>query len=157
LLVPYQKRLDDARSALATYVAAHPSAGSDADRPADEQVQIASLTEAVTRADDQLSTARSSLSSAQIANAQTTADVAQRLQVVDNPVKPLAPEPHRKKDALTLLMFIILGALVSSAALVVATLLDRSVRYADEVEAHLEVPVLAMVPSNSGAVQTRVL
>ena len=58
---------------------------------------------------------------------------------------------------MTLMMFMILGALVSSAALVVATLLDRCVRYADEVEAHLEVPVLAMVPNSSGAVQTRVL
>jgi uncharacterized protein involved in exopolysaccharide biosynthesis len=157
LLVPYQKRLDDARGALASYVSAHPAAGSDADRPADEQVQIASLTEAVSRADDQLSTARSSLSAAQIANAQTSSDVAQRLRVVDNPLKPTAPDPHRKKDAVTLMMFMILGSIVAGAALVMATLLDRSVRYAEEIEAHLEVPVLAMVPNSPLAVQTRIL
>ncbi len=157
LLDPYQKRLDDAREALATYVNQHPSAGSEAARPADEVVQIASLTEAVNRADDQMATARSSLSAAQVANAQTTADVSQRLHVVDEPVKPLAPEPHRKKDALTLAMFMILGALVSGAALVVGTLLDRTVRYAEEIEGHLDVPVLAMVPNSPGAIQTRVL
>ena len=157
MLSPYQKRLDNAREALATYVNQHPSAGSEAARPADEVVQIASLTEAVNRADDQMATARSSLSAAQIANAQTTADVSQRLDVVDEPVKPLAPEPHRKKDALTLAMFMILGALVSGAALVVGTMLDRTVRYAEEIESHLDVPVLAMVPNSPGAIQTRVL
>ena len=36
------------------------------------------------------------------------------------------------------MMFLVLGALVSAAALVVGTLLDRSVRYGEEVEAHLE-------------------
>jgi uncharacterized protein involved in exopolysaccharide biosynthesis len=157
LLGPYQKRLDDAREALAIYVIQHPAVGLADDRPADEQVQIASLTEAVLRADDELSTARSSLSEAQIANAQTSSDVAQRLRVVDDPVKPLAPEPHRKKDVLSLMMFMILGALVSGAALVVATLLDRTVRYAEEIEGHLDVPVLAMVPNSPGAIQTRVL
>ncbi len=157
LLAPYQTRLDDAREALVTYTSAHPAAGSDADRPVEEQLQIASLTEAVTRADDQLSTARSQLSAAQIANAQTTADVVQRLQVVDNPTKPFAPEPHKKKDAITMMMFLVLGAIVTAAAVVVGTLLDRTVRYPEEVEAHLGVPVFAAVPSHPGGLQTRVL
>jgi uncharacterized protein involved in exopolysaccharide biosynthesis len=157
LLVPYQQKLDDARSDLATYVSAHPAAGTAADRPADEQVEIASLTEAVTRADDQLSTARSSLAAASLASAQSTTDVTQRLRIVDSPEQPTAPEPHRKKDALTLMLFLILGAIVSAAALVIATLLDRSVRYGDEIEAHLKVPVLATVPNSGGVVRTRIL
>ena len=54
-------------------------------------------------------------------------------------------------------MFMILGAFVSGAALVVGTLLDRSVRYGEEVEAHLGVPVLATVPNSRGALRTRIL
>ena len=98
-----------------------------------------------------------SLAAAQLSNAQTTTDVAQRLRVVDSPVEPVAPERHRRKDALTLMLFLTLGAVVSGAALVVGTLLDRSVRYGDEVEAHLHVPVLGSVPSSRGVVRTRVL
>jgi len=157
LLVPYQQRLDDARSQLAKYVAAHPAAGGADTRPADEQVEIATLTEAVTRADDQLSTARASLNSARLANAQTTTDVSQRLRIVDEPAKPFAPEGHRRKDAMTLMMYMMLGALVSGSALVVGTLLDRSVRYSEEIEAHLDVAVLATVPNSRGALRTRVL
>ena len=48
LLVPYQKRLDDAREALATYVSHASGAGSDATAPPTSRSQIASLTEAVT-------------------------------------------------------------------------------------------------------------
>jgi uncharacterized protein involved in exopolysaccharide biosynthesis len=157
LLVPYQQRLDDSREALANYLAAHPAAGSNDDRPADEQVEIASLTEAVTRADDLLATARASLNSARLASAQTTTDVSQRLRIVDEPVKPFAPEGRRRKDAMTLVLYLVLGSLVSGAALVVGTLLDRSVRYGEEVEAHLGVPVLAMVPNGRGVLRTRVL
>jgi uncharacterized protein involved in exopolysaccharide biosynthesis len=157
LLVPYQQRLDDARQALAQYVNTHPAAGAASDRPADEQVEIGRLTEAVTRADDQLSTATASLNSARLANTQSSTDVTQRLRIVDTPRQPAAPEPHRKKDALTLMMFLALGSIVSAAALVVGTLLDRSVRYGEEVEAHLKVPVLATVPSSRGLVRTRVL
>ena len=72
-------------------------------------------------------------------------------------VKPFAPEAHRRKDAMTLMMFMMLGALVSAAALVVGTLLDRSVRYSEEIAAHLNVPVLATVPNSRGALQTRIL
>ena len=157
LLVPYQQRVDEASDALSSYVKAHPAAGQNGVRPADEQVEISALTQAVNNANAQLDTARSSLAAARLASAQTSTDVAQRLRVVDAPEQPIAPEPHRRKDALTLMFFMTLGALVSAAALVVATLLDRSVRYADEIETHLHLPVLATVPSSRGPVRTRVL
>ena len=99
----------------------------------------------------------SSLAAARLAGTQTTTDVTQRLRIVDSPEQPIAPEPHRKKDALTLMMFLALGTLVSAAALVVGTLMDHSVRYGEEIEANLNVPVLATVPNSPGAFPTRVL
>lgn len=157
LLVPYQQRLDAAREDLSNYVAGHPAPVQNVSRPVDEQVEIQSLTDAVNRANDQLSTARSSLSSAQVASAQSSTDVAQRLRVVDSPEQPLAPQPHRRKDALTLMLFMVLGALVSAAALVVVTLLDRSVRNSEELESDLHLPVLGTVPDSSGVLRTRIL
>jgi uncharacterized protein involved in exopolysaccharide biosynthesis len=86
-----------------------------------------------------------------------TTSAEQQFQVVDDPQPPSAPEPRRKQDVITLAMFTILGLLVSGAALVVGTLLDRSVRYSDEIEAHLHLPVLATVPDDRGSLAPRVL
>jgi hypothetical protein len=79
------------------------------------------------------------------------AEVDARYRLIDEPQAPTAPEPHRQKDALTLIMFTALGGLVCLAALVAGTLLDRSVRYTEEVESHLRVPVLGSVPDSRAA------
>ena len=44
-----------------------------------------------------------------------------------------------------------------AAVVVVATLLDHSVRYGDEIETQLHVPVLAIVPDSRTAIQPLVL
>ncbi len=47
--------------------------------------------------------------------------------------------------------------MVMAAVVVVATLLDHSVRYSDEIETQLHVPVLAIVPDSRAAIQPLVL
>jgi uncharacterized protein involved in exopolysaccharide biosynthesis len=79
------------------------------------------------------------------------------IRTVDRPEAPLGPEPHRKKDAVTLVLFLLLGLMVMAAVVVVATLLDHSVRYSDEIEMQLHVPVLAIVPDSRTAIQPMVL
>lgn len=68
-----------------------------------------------------------------------------------------APESSRKQDLITLVMYLVLGGLVSTAALVVATLMDRSVRYSEEIETRLDVPVVATIPDSTSAFTPRVL
>jgi len=82
--------------------------------------------------------------------------ISQRFPTVDTPTEAVA-EPHRKKDAITLVLFLALGALVVGAAVVVATLMDKSVRYSEEVETQLHVPVLATIPDTRAAMKPLVL
>lgn len=70
---------------------------------------------------------------------------------------PIGAEPHRKKDVLTVVLFLMLGMMVAAAALVVATLMDRSVRYGEEIETQLHVPVLASVPNSRAAIKPLVV
>lgn len=151
LLEPYEERLQNARDELAAYLTENPVLEGN-DRPADEQIEIASLSDAVERADNQLATATQSLADARLATAQTSTDIAQRLRIVDAPRLPVAPEPHLRQDAMTLLLCAALGTLISLAALVVSTLADHSVRYSEEVERTFGVPVVATVPESRSAI-----
>lgn len=150
LLQPYQDRLDTARDELERYVTDHPGSGDMTERPLEEQLEITRLTGEVNRADEQLATAMQALADARLASAQTEATVSARMRVIDPPYLPDAPEARRQKDALTLMMMLIAGSIVAAAAVAVSALLDRSVRYPDEVEGQLDVPVLAVLPKGSG-------
>lgn len=151
LISPYEERLTEARDALGAYVAARPVTDERL-RAVDEQIEIQSLTDDVERANDQLSTATQSLAEAQLATAQTSTDIAQRLRIVDSPQRPLAPEPHLRDDAITIMLYAVVGSLVAIAALVLATLTDHSVRYSEEVENRLQSDVLATIPNSRAAI-----
>jgi uncharacterized protein involved in exopolysaccharide biosynthesis len=147
-LAPYEQRLEEARTSLERYVNANPFVGDPINRPVEQQVEITRLTEAVNEADRQLSTAKNQINAARQATAQSSTDVAQRLRIVDSPDQPSAPESRRMQDLQTLVMYIVLGTLVSAAALVVGTMMDRSVRYSEEIAQRVHVPVLATLPDS---------
>lgn len=147
LLEPFQTRLDEARDELEQYLADHPGSGDLANRPLEETIEITRLTGEVSRADDQLATALQSVADARMLSAQTEAEVEARIRTIDAPYLPEAPEARRQQDALTLMLMLIAGSIIAAAAVAVSALLDRSVRYPDEVEAQLDVPVLAVLPS----------
>ena len=103
----------------------------------------------------QLSAFEQQLAQAQQVDQSSASDVAQRLRTVDEPVLPTAPESSRQQDIQTVALFLVLGAIVSAAALVVLTILDRSVRYGEEIEARLHLPVLATIPDSPAALKPR--
>lgn len=146
LLLPYQERVDAAQQALEDYTTANPGPANVELRPVDEQAEIRQLSNEIERADQQLTAALQSLSDARLLTAQTETDVSQRLRVIDPPARPLAPESGLRDDAITILMFLTVGLVLAAAAAAVTALLDRTVRYPDEVERHLDVPVLASLP-----------
>jgi capsular polysaccharide biosynthesis protein len=94
---------------------------------------------------------------AQAALSKQTQLMPQRFTDIDTAARPSAPEPHRRQDIITLVLFFLLGVMVMTAAVVVATLLDHSVRYSDEIETQLHVPVLAIVPDSRTAIEPLVL
>lgn len=149
LLTPYQERLDEAQAALQRYTDENPGPANVELRPVNEQAQILQLSAEIDRANDQLTVVLQSLSDAQLLTAQTETDVSQRLRVIDPPGLPLAPETGLRDDAVTIMMFLMVGFVLAATAAAITALLDRSIRYQDEAERHFQLPVLASLPNVS--------
>jgi uncharacterized protein involved in exopolysaccharide biosynthesis len=103
------------------------------------QDEVARLQAKFNAADQQLSDAN------QKVNAATTA-VEQQLRVTDPAEKALAPEPRLRKAALTLIIFGVLGLLLSLASVIVSATLDRTIRVPGDITAKFDLDVLAVVP-----------
>ena len=127
------------------YAAKHPG-GPQEQRPLAEQVEIQQLTSAVTQAQSQYTTAQQKSEEARLATEQATTNASQRLRIIDQPKADPVPLSGLKKSVMTLVIFVFVGLLLSFAAVVLGTVLDRSLRTADDVEALLHLPVLAVVP-----------
>jgi uncharacterized protein involved in exopolysaccharide biosynthesis len=78
-------------------------------------------------------------------NAAKTA-VDQQLRVTDPAEQPFAAEPKLKKSVLTLIIFGVLGLLLSLASVIVSATLDRTIRVPGDITAKFDLDVLAVVP-----------
>ena len=144
-LQDYGRTLDRAESALQDYVVANPG-GPQNERPLAEQIEIQRLQSAVDQAQAQYGAAEQKSQEARLATEQAETEVNQRLRTVDEAKVPKAPEPWARKGVFTAALFTMIGFLISFAAVVLATVLDRSFRSVEDVEQLLGVPVLATVP-----------
>jgi len=147
-LAAYQQQLEQAQTALREYATTHPGGPQDL-RPLDEQVEIERLKSAVQQAQETFSNAQQKSDEARLATEQSVRDVSQRVRVIDEPEVPFGPEPRLKKAVLTVGLFTFVGAFISFGAVALATVMDRSMRSADDVEALLELPVLSVVPDGT--------
>jgi uncharacterized protein involved in exopolysaccharide biosynthesis len=154
-LTPLKEEYDRAQSELRLY--SQGLSGPATEQPPNVQTELGRLSDEVTRTGDAYNTALGRIGEAEQAGNESAAKIPQQYRTIDAPEQPLAPEPRRKQDIMTLAIFTILGLLVSGAALVVGTLMDRSVRFSDEIEAHLDVPVIATIPDSAAAVMPRIL
>jgi uncharacterized protein involved in exopolysaccharide biosynthesis len=114
--------------------------------PPGQQLQINNLQADVDRAESQYDAKLDSLDQAKLASNSAAAEVDQLLRVTDPPETPLAPQPRLKKAALTLVVFGVLGVLLSLASVIVAATLDRTIRVPGDITAKFDLDVLAVVP-----------
>jgi capsular polysaccharide biosynthesis protein len=147
-LQSYKDAVERAQQVLSDYAAKHPG-GPQEQRPLAEQVEIQQLTSAVTQAQSQLTNAQQKSEEARLATEQATTNASQRLRIIDQPKASFVPVPRLKKAVISLVIFIFVGLMLTIAAVVLGTVLDRSLRTADDVEALLHLPVLAVVPNAS--------
>jgi capsular polysaccharide biosynthesis protein len=110
------------------------------------QLQANRLQAEVDRAEAQYDSKLDSLDQAKLASATAATEVDQRLRVTDQPEQPEAPEPRLKSALLTLVIFGVLGVLLSVASVIVAATLDRTIRVPGDVTAKFDLDVLAVVP-----------
>jgi uncharacterized protein involved in exopolysaccharide biosynthesis len=140
----YQTDLETATEDLRTYLIQNPEPLDG--RTVLEQFEVDRLSGAVTRADDRLSKTADDIQAAELRREQATSEATQTLRVVDPASFPLAPTSGLRDVVFTVGTFAILGVLLMVGAVVGASLLDRSLRFAEEVRARLGVEVLAVVP-----------
>jgi hypothetical protein len=153
-LPTYLQQLQTAQAALADYAAKHPG-GSQDQRPLDEQIQIQQLTSAITQAQSQYTTATQKIEEARLSTETAKSDATQKLRVIDEPQTPSAPAPRITKAVTTVIVFMFVGFLLTCGAVVLGSVLDRSLRSADDVEELLQLPVLAVVPDEAKEIHRR--
>jgi uncharacterized protein involved in exopolysaccharide biosynthesis len=145
-LATYQQQLTGAEAALDQYFVDHPG-GSFEERPPDQQSDIEQLQLAVAQAREKVTATEAKIDEARLATEQATHDVQQRLRIVDEPEIALAPEPRLKQAVMTTGVFLFIGLLLSLGAVVLATVLDRSLWSAEDIEHLFHLPVLAAIPA----------
>jgi hypothetical protein len=145
-LPDYEASVTEAEAALEDWLAENPDPPDGESRPEDEQVEFARLQQAVSLRDQRLTEIQGSIEQAELSVEQKEAEVRQRLEVIDPPQQPTAPQPKLKKAVMTVAMALVLGCLVALAAIVIGTILDRTIRFPGDVRERLGTRVLAVVP-----------
>jgi uncharacterized protein involved in exopolysaccharide biosynthesis len=116
------------------------------DRPIEVQLQLERLSAVLEDAQARVTASDSKIAEAQLAVDQSRSEAGRNLRVVDAPNLPTAPESTLIKQAITILVFLVIGALVSGVALFLTTLLDQSVRTLGDVQALASSDNVAIIP-----------
>ena len=149
-LETYKAELDAANDELTAYLLEHPAPLDPRDvRDTAEQLEIERLSNQLSRAQERFDTSLDKREAARQATRESSADIDQRLQIVDPPGTPALPETGRKELAMSLMMYGMLGLLVSLGAVVLGTVIDRSVLSPADLDG-IGAPTLAVVPYAPG-------
>jgi capsular polysaccharide biosynthesis protein len=145
LIKEYRIDVKEAQQALRSYLYAHPEPVRG-DRPDLELLEIQNLQAELDFAGTRLARALEKAENARLAESQVESNVSQKYTIVDAPDLPEKPAVSRRQMAMNAMIFVAAGILLSSIAVIGATLLDRSFRFPPDVSHELDFPVLAVVP-----------
>jgi uncharacterized protein involved in exopolysaccharide biosynthesis len=138
---------DAAQQTLNDFLVQNNITGDAAQVPLSLSLQAESLRSDFNRLDNVYNTKVDQLSQAELARETAKTEVEQRLRITDAPQPPVAPEPRLRKAFMTLVIFGVLGVLLSLASVIVAATLDRTIRIPGDVTAKFGLDVLAVVPN----------
>ena len=154
LKAAYELRVIDAQAALQQYIVQFPPPRIG-DRPTEQALELQNKNAAITQAQSQVSSAEQNIEEARLATQQATGLTGEGLQIVD-PAEPAgAPESVHRKQALSLAVYMFLGAFVVAAMLLLSTVLDRAVRTSEDIDVAAGLPVVATVPRFQAASRRR--
>lgn len=118
----------------------------EAEVPVGDRITLESMQSDLDRKESNYDAQLASLGQAEQQRAATITEVQQRIRVTDEAELPLAPEPRLKAAALTLIIFGVLGLLLSLASVIVDATLDRTIRVPGDITGKFGLDVLAVVP-----------
>ncbi len=116
--------------------------------PVSLQLDVQALQDEVQRLDAAYDAKQDQLDQARLTAATAQTDTEQRLRVTDRPTQAGAPQPYLRKAVLTMMVFGVLGVLLSLASVIVAAALDRTIRVPADVTAKFGLDVLAVIPDS---------
>jgi hypothetical protein len=147
LIQPYQDALDKARTELENYLADHPTP-IRGNRSEIEAIEISRLQANVNSSDTRLQSAIDKEESARLAQIQAERNIQQRYMMLDTPRTPLTPTTSVKQLAMKALIFVVVGMILSLVGVIGGAIIDRTFRLPIDVVHSLELPLLALVPTN---------
>ena len=149
----YRTVLTEAQDALAAreaeltdYVSTLAPIDPDTGRSIAETVEITRREGRVERAITNVNVAQQQVDSAIVANTLATADSARALVIEDAPRLPAGPVSTTSRDLKTIIGYVVMGLVVSSAALLVTSSVDKGFSIAAEVAAVPGVEAVALAP-----------
>jgi capsular polysaccharide biosynthesis protein len=148
LLTTYEAELEAARDELQSYVETHP-APVRGDRPESEAIEIKRLQDAVDLAATRYAKALDNQESARLAIAMAESEIRRTYVILDAPRLPLSPQQSKKEMVITGVIFAVVGVILSVTGVVGSALLDRTVRFPEDVPLLLELPLLATLPDTT--------
>lgn len=145
-LAGYQDAITTANNALTDYLVKHPAPKDKTEaRDIAEQLEIQTLNDHLTRAQKRYDDTVDKREDARLATVQSNTDINQRIEVVDVPAAPQGPEGSLKKKATTVVLFGVIGTLLSICVVALVALADRSIHREDDLRA-VGLIVLGVVP-----------
>jgi len=145
----YQDTVSQAQAAYDQYIREHPAPAKGVDRDQSEIVEIQRLDSDLTRAQTALDGAKQKIDEAKLASVQSSADIGQRLRVIDPPTLPTVASGGLKDLIISLGLFGVLGALLTVGAVCIVAVFDRSIRTAADLS-RLGIDIRATVPRSRG-------
>lgn len=145
LVTQYEADLNEERQVLDEYLINHPEP-LRGDRPEIDQLQIERMQAEIGLAAERYLSALDKDENARLAATQAENEIRLTYFLIDAPVVPDKPGTSLKETAVNMILFVIVGVIISGIAIAGATLLDRSVRSPIDVHQMLNLPVLTEVP-----------
>lgn len=142
----YEIEVIEARAQLETFYASNPSPVRG-ERPALEELEIQRLLSELTLAENRYNSALEKAEEAGLVATITENNVRQAFFVVDAPELPTEPETSIVDIAVSFMIFVVIGLVISGAMVLAGALLDRSMRFPIDVWHRLNLDVLATVPA----------
>jgi hypothetical protein len=141
-----QEQVVAAQRELQDYVVNLPPLAADEVRPIEQELTIQRLNSALDRAEENVQTSTAEIETARLQVAQSRSEAGQSVRVIDPPSLPGVPQPKLFKMLSVVLVFGVLGVLISGTALVVTTALDRTIRFDLDVVPATGSPIVATIP-----------
>ncbi len=145
LVDSYQDETQAAEGKLRSYLEAHP-VPVKGDRPPMESLEIDRLQSNLASAMDRLRQAQDNLENTQLTSAVNESNIRQVYLLFDAPKLPTNSARSLRSIARDLVIYTLLGIVLTIVGLVTASFIDRTFRFPEDIEHRLGIPVIASLP-----------